>query len=153
MDSRDGRRRPYPHLPRMTAFRDEALPCRTDRTVADILDGKGSPLAHQWDSAHPLSASSLARHPALSWARTRTGRRCKDGGVCRRDPLRRVFDYFSEIHDPHGVAEILHHPQIVTYEEKGDTRSVLQFLEDIEHLRLYRDVERREGFICNDHLR
>ena len=72
----------------------------------------------------------------------------------REEGVRRsALDDAAEIHDRDAVADMLHHAEIVADEEIGQAEIALQLHEQIDDLRLDRDVERRDGFIADDELR
>src|SRR6478735_7430515 len=66
---------------------------------------------------------------------------------------RRTLDDAAEIHDRDAVADMLHHTEIVADEEIGQAEITFEFQEQIDDLRLNRDVERRDRFIADDELR
>ena len=47
----------------------------------------------------------------------------------------------AEIHDRHTVGDMLHHSEIVSDEQIGDATAFLQITEQIEDLRLDRDIK------------
>ena len=60
---------------------------------------------------------------------------------------------FAEIHNSDFIADMLHHGKIMRDKEIGEFQFVLQTAKQIEDLRLYRNIERRDRFIANDKLR
>ena len=73
-------------------------------------------------------------------------------GVARRveDLLGRPhLDHLAQVHHQHPVAHVAHHVQVVADEEVGQAEVALQVLQQVEHLRLDRLVERRHGFVQN----
>lgn len=63
-----------------------------------------------------------------------------------------MLNNLPEIHDSNLVAEILDNPQVMTDKEERDVRALLELLEYVQYLCLYRDVERRERFVSNEHF-
>ena len=59
----------------------------------------------------------------------------------------------AEIHHRHPVADVLDDSQVVGNEQIGQLELVLQVHQQINDLRLYRHVERRDRFVANDQLR
>src|SRR6516225_9789193 len=59
----------------------------------------------------------------------------------------------AKVHNRHAVADVLHHTQIMRDKEVGEMHLFLQFLEQIDNLRLDRYVERRHGLVADDELR
>src|SRR5690606_17701246 len=52
-----------------------------------------------------------------------------------------------------AMAEMAHHRKIVRYEEVGEAEPFAQVLEQVDDLRLDRDVERRDRLVADDELR
>ena len=50
----------------------------------------------------------------------------------------------------HLVAQVIHHGEVVADEHVGDAELLLQVLHQVEHLGLYRHVERAHGFVRHD---
>ena len=50
-------------------------------------------------------------------------------------------------------ADVLDHRQVVGDEQVGEAELLLQVLEQVDHLRLDRDVERRDRLVADDQLR
>ena len=59
----------------------------------------------------------------------------------------------AEVHHHHLVGDVPHHREIVADEEIGEAELVLQVGEDVQHLRLDRDVERRYRLVEDQDLR
>src|SRR5947209_2594037 len=59
---------------------------------------------------------------------------------------------FAEVHHGDPIADLLHHRHVVGDKEIGQVEVVLQILEQIEDLRLDRNVERRHRFVGDDQL-
>jgi hypothetical protein len=55
---------------------------------------------------------------------------------------RRALDHAAEIHDHHPVGDVLDHAEVVADEQVGEPELVAQVHEEVQHLRLDRDVER-----------
>src|SRR3984957_7582031 len=60
------------------------------------------------------------------------------------------FDETPQIHNPNVVRYALDDRNIVTNEEEGQSQVRLQFREEVRHLRLPRDVERRDRLVGYD---
>ena len=58
-----------------------------------------------------------------------------------------LFDDLAEVHHGDAVAHVAHHTEIVGNEDVGQTAPLLNISQQIEDLRLDRDVERRDGLI------
>ena len=65
---------------------------------------------------------------------------------------RRLLDNAAEIHDGDAVAEMLDHGEIVRDEEIGEAEPAAQLHEQVQHLRLDRDVERRHRLVADDEI-
>src|SRR5215207_2305437 len=68
--------------------------------------------------------------------------------ACARD-----LDDRAEIHHRHPRADVLDDRQVVRDEDVGEAELSLQVLEKVDHLRLDRDVERRDRLVADDQLR
>ena len=62
-------------------------------------------------------------------------------------------DDAAEIHDGDPVGDVPHHGEVVADEEVGEGEALLQVGEEIEDLRLDRDVERRQRLVRHDEAR
>ena len=60
------------------------------------------------------------------------------------------FDDLSEVHDGHPVADVAHHAEVVGDEQVAETEPFLQHLEQVDDLRLDRNVECRDRFVGDD---
>ena len=65
---------------------------------------------------------------------------------------RRLFEDFPRIHQRHPVGHLLHHRQIVRNQDERHGLFAQQRLQQLEHLRLQRHVERRRRLVGNDDL-
>jgi hypothetical protein len=77
-------------------------------------------------------------------------------GVLRRAEERlglALLHDLSEVHDRHSIGEIAHHAEIVRDEEIGEAELLLEVAQQVQHLRLDRDVERRGGLVADEELR
>src|SRR5439155_4361570 len=63
------------------------------------------------------------------------------------------LDGVTEIHDHHAVGDVADDVQVVRDEDVGECKLALQVLEQVEDLRLHRDVERGDGLVAHDQLR
>ncbi len=62
------------------------------------------------------------------------------------------LDHLAEVHDGDPVADVAHDREVVRDEEVGEVEVVLQVGEQVDDLRLDRDVERRDGLVADDQL-
>ena len=74
--------------------------------------------------------------------------RARESAVGRRD-----LDHAAEIHDHDAVGDVLHHAEVVADEQVGEAELLAQLHEQVEHLRLDRDVERRDRLVADEELR
>ena len=77
-------------------------------------------------------------------------------GVARRGKNvadRPGFDDAAEIHDHDPPGDIVHRGEVVGYEDIGEAEALLQVDQKVEHLSLYRDVERCGRFVEDQELR
>src|SRR5690349_9292929 len=66
---------------------------------------------------------------------------------------RRRLDDAAEIHHRNTAADVLDDRQVMGDKEKSETELLLQVLQQIDHLGLDRDVERRDRLVADDELR
>ena len=59
----------------------------------------------------------------------------------------------AQVHDRHTVADVLDDPQVVRDEEVGQAELLLQVLQQVDDLRLDRDVERGHRLVGDDEAR
>ena len=74
-------------------------------------------------------------------------------GVLEHRWPRTDLDETSQIHNSDVVRYALDDRDIVADEEEGQPQVCLQFCEEIQHLRLHRDIERRDRFVRYDEAR
>src|SRR5713226_1461506 len=75
--------------------------------------------------------------------------------------LRRANDHFrvgqlddlAQIHHQHALADVLHHGEIVGDEKVSQPALLLEVLQQIDDLRLHRDIERADRLVTDDQLR
>src|SRR3954470_4890868 len=79
--------------------------------------------------------------------RVRMQRPREEVGRCR------VLDDLAEVHDGYPVRDVSDDREVVRHEEVRETERLLELDEQVEHLRLDRDVERRHRFVGDDELR
>ena len=65
----------------------------------------------------------------------------------------REFNQSTEIHDANNVGHVVYDCKIVTDEQVGQAKFILQIFHQVENLRLNRDVERRSRFVTNQKSR
>ena len=63
------------------------------------------------------------------------------------------LDDLAEIHHRDAVADVLDHREVVGDEQVGEAEFLLQVHQQVDHLRLHRDVERRHRLVADDQLR
>ena len=109
------------------------------------------------DGSSPASALRAARASAASprAASTRgvlasSARVYGWRGVANSVGLRRALHDAAEVHDDHFVGDQLDDGQVVRDEDVGDAGRFLQVHQQVQHLRLDRDVERRDRLV-GDH--
>ncbi len=66
--------------------------------------------------------------------------------------LERDLDQLAEIHHRHAVADVLYHGEVVSDEQVGEAEAALQVLQQVDDLRLDRDVERRDRLVAYDQV-
>ena len=65
----------------------------------------------------------------------------------------RHFDELAQVHDGHPVADVPHQRQVVRDEQVRQPEPLLQVLQQIDDLRLHRDVQRRHRLVADQQLR
>src|SRR6202041_3134584 len=63
------------------------------------------------------------------------------------------FDDPAQVHNRHALADVFDHPQIVRNEEIRQMKIVLQVLQQVDYLRLDRNVEGRDRFVEHQEAR
>ena len=63
-----------------------------------------------------------------------------------------LLDHVAVLHHQHLVGHEAHHRQVVADEDVGQAELVLQVLQQVEHLRLHRHVERAHRLVEHQHL-
>ncbi len=63
------------------------------------------------------------------------------------------FHYLPQVHHRHPIAEVVHHRQVVAYEEIGEAEVVLEGDEKLEDLRLDGNVQGAHRLVENENLR
>ena len=63
------------------------------------------------------------------------------------------LDDLAEVHHGDAVAHVAHDREVVRDEDVGEAELALQIGEQVEDLRLDRDVERRDRLVADDELR
>ena len=66
---------------------------------------------------------------------------------------RRDLDDHAEVHDGDPIRDVADDAEVVRDEHVRETELVLEVVEQIDHLRLDRDVERGDGLVRDDQLR
>ncbi len=84
----------------------------------------------------------------------RGARRCTGAAAPRRGRVSvgQLGD-LPEVHHGDPVGDVAHDAQVVRDEDVGQPELRLEVLEQVEDLRLHRDVERRDGLVGDDQLR
>ena len=67
--------------------------------------------------------------------------------------LARDLDDLAQVHHRDARRDVAHHGQVVRDEDVGEAQAPLQVLQQVDHLRLDRDVERRHRLVADDQLR
>ena len=124
------------------------LPAARAEAAARRRVGRARDVALQHD---PLALAALARlldrHRRQERLRVRMRRALVDV-VLRAD-----LDDLAEIHHRDAVGDVPHDRQVVRDEDVGQAEVALQRLEQVDHLRADRDVERRDRLVEDDQLR
>ena len=62
------------------------------------------------------------------------------------------LDYLAQIHYGYAIGNVFDHGEVVSDEQIREAELLLKLPEEIQYLRLYRNVESRYGFIAHDEL-
>ena len=65
---------------------------------------------------------------------------------------RRAFHHAAQIHDHHPVAEMLHHAKVMADEQVSQPQIFPQVHEQVQHLRLDRNVQRRDRLVTHNEI-
>ena len=106
----------------------------------------------------PRPAGGCARAAAQARighrAPPRAAPRCRGAAARRRAPsVGAELDDAADIHHRDTVGDVLDDREVVRDEEVGEVELVLQVLQQVERLRLHRDVERRDRLVGDDEAR
>ena len=63
------------------------------------------------------------------------------------------LDDAADVHDRDPVGDLADHREVVRDEDVGEVELVLEALQQVQDLRLHRDVERRDRLVADDQLR
>src|SRR3982751_5450920 len=63
---------------------------------------------------------------------------------------RALFHHAPEIHDQHAFAQLAHHREIVTHENDAGAVCLLDGGEELQELRLDRNIECTHGFVAHE---
>ena len=72
--------------------------------------------------------------------------------ICVKLSIARLLDDSAEIHHRDLIGKMLDDREIVRDEQVGDFALDLEILQQIEDLRLDRDVQRADGFVADDEI-
>ena len=84
----------------------------------------------------------------------RAALRCRGASACRTVvSVGAVSTIRADIHHRDAVAELLHDAEVVRDEEVGEPELVAEVGQEVQHLRLHRDVERGDRLVGDDQAR
>lgn len=63
------------------------------------------------------------------------------------------LNQFTEVHHGDSIADVLDDKEMMGDKEVREVELLPQFMEEIQYLRLHRDIQRRGGLIEDDELR
>ena len=63
------------------------------------------------------------------------------------------LDKLTQVHNAHAIGDVLHNGKVMSNEQIGGTKLILQVLEKVEYLCLNGHVECRNGLVADDELR
>ena len=65
----------------------------------------------------------------------------------------RDFNHSAQVHYQNPVADMFYHSQVMGYKQISQAQLGLQFLQQVDDLGLYGNIQRGYGFIADDHIR
>jgi len=74
------------------------------------------------------------------------------GGLAEDSLNRALFDNRAEIHEGDIIAHITDDAEVVGDEQVGEMKGALEVDEEVEHLRLYGDIQSGGGFVEDEEL-
>ncbi len=141
----------------------EAIPSRTTRRPskeARMIRPRRNALrkpgaAALRDSRAPDRARCAPAARRDRWPAPPTAARACRGAAALRENLRGASHLHdpAQIHDGDAARNVTHQPQVVCNEQIGELQLLLQIHQQVDHLRLDRDVERRHRFVGDDERR
>ena len=111
------------------------------------LAGLGTSPGEQDPVLQAAQVRLVQRHRREQGLRVRVRRRAVDVEVGA------LLHHAAEVHHRDAVGDVPHDRQVVGDEQVGQAEVVLQVLEQVDHLRLHRDVERGDRLVADDDLR
>ena len=72
--------------------------------------------------------------------------------LCEQGPPVRKLHDLAEIHDSDPMSQVFHRRQIVADEQQRQAQFVLQIRQQVDDLRLDRDIQGRDGLITDDQI-
>ena len=117
--------------------------------------GSGTPRADSSGWARRPGASRAPQAAELRGrtARPRAARRCRDAPARRKALAVGDLGDLAQVHHEHTVRDVADDVEVVRDEDVREPEVALQVLEQVEDLRLHRDVQRRDGLVADDELR
>ena len=119
------------------------IPCRGSITGGSAA--RARPMCPPASGFIPPRDSRAGSRPAAAACRPRAGAPRSASTALRSTTV-------AVLHHQHLVGHEAHHRQVVADEDVGQAEFVLQVLEQVEHLRLHRDVERADRLVEHQHL-
>ncbi len=62
------------------------------------------------------------------------------------------FHRVAQVHHQHPIRDVLHHGEVVGDEDEGEPHLLLQGFQQVHHLSLDGDIQRRDRLVTDDHL-
>ena len=154
------------HEADIAAFAHRTIHLRDGQVEKDVTSGCLNARPNGCVRPHRIGVSAERR--SIESNSTRRSRTRPDRGAEPRSSSARVYGWvgfaksgcclthfhdLAEIHDCDTAADVLDEPQVVGDEQVGQVQSRPQIEQQLDHLRLNRDVERRDGFVRDDERR
>ena len=100
----------------------------------------------------PFRMIARRAHPGSGTGTAESSARCRGASAQRRSSALARLDDLAEIHHRDPVRHMLDDREVMADEETARGRALLEILQEIDDLRLDRDVERRDCLVADDEI-
>ena len=124
-----------------------APPCTGPSRTGSARRTRSRPADRSAKAAHPARIAALRCAGSSEGVAASSMRVYGCSGVSKIVGFRTLLDRLAAIHHQHVVRDVADHRQVVADEQIGQAELVLQVHHQVQHLRLDRNVERRDRFV------